>query len=135
MIIFLGVSLVYHCSQLKTRFLLFSNSENVCGTHLYQADSTLVTKKTVKQSESAMVRGCFSWAKGKGYIFFLLKNQTMSAKHYIIHLEEKLLLQYRIYESEILMQTRHRATGRNWSWNGFRIKLLTCWNGEATVLI
>lgn len=64
------------------------------------------TQKTVKHSDSVMVWGCFSGAKGRGTLFFLPKNKTMNAEQYILCLEEKLLNAYAIHEADFFMQDK-----------------------------
>lgn len=68
------------------------------------------TVKTVKHPDSVMVWGAFSGNKGRGGLYFLPKNVTMRAVHYISVLEEHLLNFWHIHECDFFMHDgAHKA--------------------------
>ncbi len=98
-----------------TFYLILKDRERLRLSSSASRLEPLYTHKSVKHRESVMVWMCFSGENGRGSIFFLFKNQTMSRKNYVKCLEEKVLLQYLIHKLEICMQDRlpcHSAKGQ-----------------------
>jgi transposase len=64
------------------------------------------TIPTVKHSERVMVWDCFSRKKGRGGLYFLLKNPTMNGERYKIVLENHLLPFMKIHHAQFFLQDR-----------------------------
>ena len=62
------------------------------------------TTKTVKHSDYVMIWGCFSGRMGRGGLYFLPKNETMSGSKYIDVLETHLLPFYGIHRCSFFQQ-------------------------------
>ena len=61
------------------------------------------TVPNVKHPESVMLWGSFSGDKGRGGLYFLPKNKTVSADLYVKVLKEHMLNFFCIYDSEMFM--------------------------------
>lgn len=86
----------------ETMIRQFSSNKNHVRRPANSRSAAQFTIPTTKKAELVMVWGCLS-SSGRGSIYFLPKGATINADLYREILEDKMLLSYKIHESQYLV--------------------------------